>query len=115
MDKITAYQNAISELLVEYQDYLGGANLNQVDNRLKTVIDTQHNHYQLLIAGWRSNKYSFNVLFHLDIIKDKIWLQQNNTEYLIADELIEKGVAREDIVLGFLPERDRAYSGFAVA
>jgi hypothetical protein len=49
------------------------------------------------------------------MIDTKVWIHQNNTQYLIADELIEKGVAQEDIVLGFLSEQDRAYSGFAVA
>ncbi len=114
MDKIIAYQNIISSLLLEYKTYLKGS-VNAQDERFKVVIDTQNNHYQLLVAGWKEQKYTFNVLFHLDIEKDKIWLQQNNTEFHIADELIEKGVLKNDIVLGFLSERDRAYSGFAVA
>ncbi|MFN0203581.1 MAG: element excision factor XisI family protein [Bacteroidia bacterium] len=28
---------------------------------------------------------------------------QNNTDVLIADQLIEKGIRQQDIVLGFLP------------
>lgn len=68
-----------------------------------------------MIAGWKADKYRFKVLFHLDIINDKIWLQQNDTEFAIADELVEKGVPRTDIVLGFLAQHIRAHSGFATA
>ena len=34
---------------------------------------------------------------------------------MIADELVEKGVAKEDIVLGFIEPEARQYSGFAAA
>ncbi len=113
MDNTLTYQQCITALLAEYQAYLGGANLQQTDERLKVIIDTEHHHYQLLIVGWKAGKYRFKVLFHLDIIANKIWIQQNDTEFSIADELMEKGVLQQDIVLGFLSERDRAYSGFA--
>ena len=115
MDKIKKYQHAISELLEEYRSYLAGANMNQNDERFKTIVDLQHNHFQLLISGWKDKKHTFMVAFHLDIINNKIWLQQNNTEFYVADELIEKGVAREDIVLGFIDPQARQYTGFAVA
>jgi XisI protein len=115
MDNHLKYQNAIVELLNEYQSYLSNATLQEKDDRFKVLTDEQHHHYQLLVSGWKADKYRFKVLFHLDIINNKVWLQQNDTEFFIADELMEKGVAREDIVLGFLPVRDRAYSGFAAA
>ena len=51
----------------------------------------------------------------IDIINEKIWIQQNNTEAKIVDELLERGVLREDIVLGFQHPQTRAISGFAVA
>lgn len=115
MDNSLKYKTAIVALLNEYQSYLSGATLHQKDDRFKILTDEQHHHYQLLVSGWKADKFRFKVLFHLDIINDKVWLQQNDTEFFIADELVEKGVPREDIVLGFLPVRDRAYSGFAVA
>ncbi len=51
---------------------------------------------------------------HLDIIGDKIWIQRDGTDRPIADELVEAGVPKEDIVLAFYPENMRAYTGFAV-
>ena len=44
------------------------------------------------------------VLLHLDIKPDgKVWVQQNNTEHLLAQELPPYGVPVEDIVVGFRP------------
>ena len=46
-------------------------------------------------------------------IDGKIWLQQNNTDILIADELIENGIPKDKIVLGFIAPSERLSTGFA--
>ena len=55
------------------------------------------------------------VALHFDLINDKVWIQQKNTDILIADELVERGISKSDIVLGFIPEKVRHYEGFATA
>jgi hypothetical protein len=37
------------------------------------------------------------------LIDNKIWIQQDETEDGIASDLLEAGVPKEDIVLGFRP------------
>lgn len=115
MDKTITYQTIVSAIILAYQEYLAKAHLHQIDERVKAIMDKEHNAFQLLVAGWKNKKYTFSVLFHLEIIAEKVWIQCNNTEFYLADELMEKGVPKEDIVLGFLNENDRAYSGFAVS
>ncbi|WP_353481783.1 element excision factor XisI family protein [Haliscomenobacter sp.] len=39
---------------------------------------------------------------------------QNWTEEEVAEELLQLGVPAGDIVLGFMPEEGRVYSGFGV-
>jgi hypothetical protein len=51
---------------------------------------------------------------HIDIIGDKVWLQYDGTNLLVADELIAAGIPREDIVLAFHPADVRPPTGFAV-
>ena len=46
-----------------------------------------------------------------DIKDEKIWIQQNLTEDLVATELVEKGVPKHDIVLGF----QSAFTDYAVS
>jgi hypothetical protein len=113
MDKITQYQNAILTLLKEHQ-YKAETEDNDT-LRDEIIADTQQHHYQLVTVGWENDRYFFNPLFHLHIANGKIWLQQNNTEWRIADELIKLGIKREDIVLGFVEPNLRQYSEFAMA
>jgi hypothetical protein len=40
-------------------------------------------------------------VLHLDIKKGKIWIQHDGTEVGIANELVNLGVPKEDIVLAF--------------
>lgn len=111
MDKITHYQNIVLELLNEY-----AAIKKTLTPGVKSqlLIDRDNHHYQLLSIGWHNNRFIYTIAFHLDIINGKIWIQQNNTDALIADELEEKGVNKADIVLGFVPEKVRGYSGYGV-
>jgi len=51
---------------------------------------------------------------HLDIMDNKIWIQQDGTEVGIANELVELGVPKQDIVLGFDPPILRKLSEFAL-
>ncbi len=52
---------------------------------------------------------------HLDIKNEKVWIQINNTELDIGQALVEMGIAKEDIVIGFQPVYIRQISGYAVA
>lgn len=111
MDKITQYQQIILALLREYAA-IKKTLTPGITSQL--IIDRENHHYQLLSIGWHNNRFTYTIAFHFDIIDGKIWIQQNNTDALIADELVENGVSREDIVLGFVPEKARGYGGYAM-
>ncbi|MEM1122864.1 MAG: element excision factor XisI family protein, partial [Bacteroidota bacterium] len=59
--------------------------------------------------------YVFQCLFHLDIIDHKIWIQWNDTDLPIENELMKLGVQADEIVLGLKHPNHRIYSDFAVA
>ena len=53
---------------------------------------------------------------HIDVANDgKVWLQHDGTDILVAEKLLESGVAKSDLVLGFHEPLMRADTGFAVA
>lgn len=80
------------------------------------IQDVTGGHFQLTRMGWHNRQFVFMVLLHIDIKPDgKIWIQQNNTESLIAEELVKIGVKASDIVIGFRPEHMREATGFAIA
>jgi hypothetical protein len=113
MDKLLKLQGAIIDLLAYYAERFNGSNVKDVKHYV--IKDTENHHYQLISMGFRNGVFIHNCIFHFDIINEKIWLQVNNTDILIADELIEKGILKKNIVLGFHEPHLRQYTGFAVA
>lgn len=113
MDKVKKYQDIIIEFLNHYHPESGGNRPGEAQRRI--LIDRENNSFQLLAIGWNNHHYAFGPVFHFDIIDGKIWMQCNNTEWEAVDYLMEHGVAKEDIVLGFIHPLSRQFSGFATA
>ena len=112
MDKLKKYQDIIIAYLEEYAK-IQPANLPDVE--AKVISDRESNHFQLVRIGWQGEQYVFTVVFHFDILDGKVWFQRNITERDVVDELMERGIPKEDIVLGFRPPYARPFTGFAVA
>lgn len=51
----------------------------------------------------------------MDIKNDKVWIFYNSTEHDIAADLVEVGVLKQDIVLGFYPPFLRELSNHVVS
>ncbi len=113
MDKLVKYQDLIVGYLREYAQTVKPANLQGVESRV--IVDNDNKSFQLVRIGWNGKQSIFNVVLHFDIINDKVWFQRNNTDREIVDVLIEQGIERQDIVLGFQPPFARGHLGFGVA
>ena len=57
--------------------------------------------------------YVYGTIIHVDIRDGKIWIQRDFTEEGVASELVELGVPKTDIVLGFKPPYMRQFMDFA--
>ncbi len=77
------------------------------------VLDDENQHYQVLSLGWNELIRTFTVLVHMDIQKDLIWVQVDNTEPGVVEALLELGIPKEEIVLGFQAPFKRPFTGFA--
>jgi hypothetical protein len=111
MDKLATYRKFVQALLTHYAE--GDRGDESVEVQL--LFDTQRDHYQWLNVGWRGSKRIYHCFMHFDIKDGKIWLQQNFTDQDPAEELVEMGVPREDIVLGLQPPYKRPYTDYGVA
>lgn len=111
MDKINQYRQYIIEILSQIAQL--GASYSEIETQL--IFDQEHDHYQLVHAGWRNMNRIYGCILHLDIKDGKIWIQHNGTEIGVADELVERGVPKEDIVLAFHDPYSRKFTGFAVS
>jgi XisI protein len=107
---IEAYRQYIQQLLSERAQRVGMRD----GVEMQTLFDTQHDHYQLTYVGWRGDQREFGCVLHLDIKEGKIWIQHDGTEVGIANQLVELGVPKEDIVLAFHAPFMRQFTSFAV-
>ena len=111
MDKLNLYRQYIQELLIER------ANLRSKNDPIvsETIFDTVSDRYQLVNVGWKdSSTRIYGCILHADIKDGKIWVQHDGTENAIADQLVERGVPKQDIVLAYHAPHVRQYTEFAV-
>ncbi len=112
MERVVFLRSKIEQVMKAYLE-----ELNQPSNeniRFESVIDPNGQHFQIIALGWENEKRVFNLLFHLDIIDEKIWVQEDKMENSIAELLVEHGVAKKDIVLAYFPEYHRQFTEYAV-
>ena len=81
----------------------------------RMIFDRNRDSYLLLHLGWDGEERIYGVSIHIDIQNGKIWIQQDFTEEGIANQLVELGVPKTDIVLGFRAPVVREFTEFAIA
>ena len=109
--KKQTYRTIIQQLLAEYGTYKPAYG----DIEIQTIFDQDHDHYQVVAVGWNNKERIYGCSLHLDIKNEKIWIQVNNTELDIGQELVNRGIPKDDIVIGFQPPYLRQVSGYAMA
>ncbi len=70
--------------------------------------------YLMFHVGWRGEGRVYGCVIHIEIRSGKIWIQRDGTEVGIANELIESGVAKSDIVLGYRSPYMRKFTELGV-
>lgn len=111
MDTLDRYKNIVGDVLQKYTSipYPYGKIVTEL------VIGQNRNHFLLIDEGWQDDRRIHDCLVHIQIRDDKIWIQYDGIEDGIANELVEAGVPRDCIVLGFYPIEIRQHTEFAVA
>ncbi len=110
MDTVS-YSEILRDLIMKYARYEPSYG----DVETEVIIDPEKGHYELLHVGWHGDRRIHGSVIHIDIKGDKIWIQHDGTAPGVALDLVEAGVSREAIVLGFRPPHVRSRTGFAAA
>jgi XisI protein len=108
---VEQYRQYIKHLLSERQKRASMSRKYE-EYEVQTIFDEQQDHYQLFYVGWRGNKRDFGCILHLDIKDGKIWIQHDGTEVGIANQLVEMGVPKQDIILAFHEPYIRQFTEF---
>ncbi len=104
-------KQAIIKVLQDYIEFLG----NDPESEIQLVIDETQDHYLLIEIGWHQNRRIYGTLIHIDIINEKIWIQQDGTEEGIANELVNLSISPQQIVLAYKTLEGRQVTDFAVS
>jgi XisI protein len=113
MDKVINYKNIVRTL----SQYIASISPSDANVETQLIMDDERGHYLLYSVGWEKNDYrEYAPFVHIDIKSDgKVWIQHDGTDLKIAFMLVEKGIPKSDIVLGFRsPFRRQEISEFAV-
>jgi hypothetical protein len=110
MAKIDEYRQIVRDILTEFSQ-IKAAN-EEVEPEL--IFDLERDRYQLVHVGWSRKRRVYGCLVHLDISKDKVWIQHDGKEGGVANELVARGIPKHDIIIGFHSPFKRQFTEFAV-
>lgn len=110
-NSVIHYRHVVQALLQRY----AAAAAADPDIETQILVDTQHDHYQLVDVGWQNDLRVHSCILHIDSKDDKVWLQQNLTDQRVAEELVAAGIPKHRIVIGFHPTYARPHTEFALA
>lgn len=75
-------------------------------------IDSERSHFLLMYVGWAGRRVH-HVAVHVEVRGDKVWLQCDNTNLVVAEELAAERIPRSSIVLGFREPEIRKRTEYA--
>ena len=103
MDKIEKYKKIVRKI-VEEVVAMSPEMEDGVENQL--ITDDEHGHYLYFGVGWenKGKDWFYATFIHIDVKPNgRVWLQHDGTDLRIANQLIERGIPKNDIVIGFQP------------
>ena len=108
-ETLTADQQGILNVL----EPMKNAKLAYGNIQRELIVDLEHGQFQVMLIGWKGTTRYHSVLVHIAIRGDLIWVEDDNTELEIANRLVEQGIPKDRIVLGFHAPYKRPLTGFA--
>lgn len=111
MDRITHYRETIEKVINEVLQITPPTD----ETQYKAILDRQHDRYAMIAVGWEGSQRVLDIIIYLEIIGGKIWLQADNTDLAIAQDLERAGISKNEIVLGLHPPNVRPYTEYAAA
>lgn len=112
MDKIKKYQDILQKEF-EYQQTIKISNAPDIKRHL--IINKERTDFLLLNIGFEGKSYSHYPVFHVAINNGQVIIYQDNTDIALVNILIEEGIDKPDIVLGYLTKFSQDLSPYAVA
>ncbi len=113
MEKVNVYKKIVRSVV----EAIASISPSTEEIETQLIMDDERGHYLLFAVGWERSNWIYATFVHIDVKMDgKVWLQHDGTDLRIAEMLIEKGIPKNEIVIGFqAPHARKLMEGFAIA
>ena len=111
MDKLNHYRQLIEQVLTEHSQRQPVSS----EIEVQLLLNPLQADYQVWYVGWDGDDRLHHCLVHVRLKDSKIWIENDDTEVGVANELIERGVPPKEIVLAYHAPYLRHFSEFAVS
>jgi len=108
--EIEKYRKIIQAIIEKHSE----CNADDWEVETQIAFDLKRDRYLMFHVGWRGERRVFGCVIHIEIKEGKIWIQRDGIEAGIANELIEAGVVKTDIILGYRSPYMRNFIQLAV-
>lgn len=110
METLPHYRQVITRVLSDLAERSarGGA-------EVLPAFDVAHDNYLLVVAGWDGVRRIHHVVAHMRIRAGKVWVEADNTDTELVQQLLDAGIPKAAIVLAFYSPQKRPLTEFAVA
>ncbi|BBC27081.1 XisI protein [Pseudanabaena sp. ABRG5-3] len=99
MDTVKSYQAVIKQVISEYAKLRPSHG----NIHLEPIFDDVNSRYALMQFGWDRERRVRGNLIYVSIKDGKVLIEYDGIEGGITQDLIERGISENDIVLAFLP------------
>jgi XisI protein len=110
METITRQREAIIQVLSELATMSNQGH----ETETLTLFDTERDNYALITTGWRGIQRLHHITVHLRIVNGTVWVEADNTNVEIVQQLLDLGLTKDEIVLAFYSRNKRPFTAFAV-
>jgi XisI protein len=110
METTTRQRAAIIQVLSELAEM---SNQGQESETLP-LFDTERDNYALISTGWRGIQRLHHITAHMRIANGKVWVEADNTNVELVQQLLDLGIRKDEIVLAFYSRKKRPFTEFAV-
>lgn len=113
-DRLARYRGIIRRMILDIAKMSEGQGARDGLETL-AVCDDRRGRYLLVNVGWQLGRHVDAITVHVRLQDGKVWLEDDMTNLAIADMLVEAGIPKKKIVLGFHSPERRKYTDFAAA
>lgn len=110
MDPVERNRRAVEKLMREYEAFRAS----RKDVEAVVIVDAERRNFLLMYIGWDGSRRVHHVAVHIELRGEKVWLQCDNTDLVVAEDLVAAGIPKSAIVLGFRAPEVRPFTDYAV-